>query len=400
MRTWLRSGTAILLWAVVGLAQAEVVNSSHIVLTIGDSTVLNLQGGGPNVPAQGSGSRTQGGVTANLAVDVNRYTAASINLTGSGNANAHVQGGSSFGFHLAPPAGANVKAGKLMLRVVLTGSASGNADVHLVTSVQSDFGSGSGNATISEGATHAVEFDVAVPIAPFVDDLSLAPGRIHMALVVTATVTPGNTAYAEATTETRVTGFRVLNSAGTQVSGFTLIADGGNLPELAASGPPPGIARLTAVEFHHAAFGHYFVSADAGEIAKLDAGTFAGWARTGQSFSVYSGTASGLVPVCRFFTVAFPPSSSHFYAPRGLGCEGTLANDKWTYEGDVFHVAVPDAAGTCPAAFVPVYRLYNNGRGGAPNHRFTTSEATRQAMLSQGYIAEGAGIGVGFCAPA
>ena len=35
-----------------------------------------------------------------------------------------------------------------------------------------------------------------------------------------------------------------------------------------------------------------------------------------------------------------------------------------------------------------------------PKKDTDTSEATRQAMLSQGYIAEGAGIGVGFCAPA
>lgn len=72
--------------------------------------------------------------------------------------------------------------------------------------------------------------------------------------------------------------------------------------------------------------------------------------------------------------------------------------DKWAYEGDVFHVPLPDATGNCPAATVPVYRLYNNGRGGAPNHRFTTSDATRLEMLAQGFVAEG--VGVGFCSPA
>jgi hypothetical protein len=103
--------------------------------------------------------------------------------------------------------------------------------------------------------------------------------------------------------------------------------------------------------------------------------------------------------VCRFFTVAFPPTSSHFYAPRGLGCEGTLTNDKWKFEGEVFYMDLPKPTGDCPAGSIPVYRLYNNGQGGAPNHRFTTSDATRTQMLAAGYVAEGAGVGVGFCAP-
>src|SRR5437660_12727213 len=82
--------------------------------------------------------------------------------------------------------------------------------------------------------------------------------------------------------------------------------------------------KALAVEYYHAAFGHYFITAIADEISKLDAGVFVGWARTGQSFNVYTIAGAGLVPVCRFFTTAFPPTSSHFYAPRGLGCEGTL----------------------------------------------------------------------------
>src|SRR5262249_18441638 len=141
------------------------------------------------------------------------------------------------------------------------------------------------------------------------------------------------------------------------------------------------------------------ITAIADEINKLDAGVFVGWARTGQAFNVYSAAGAGLVSVCRFFTIAFPPTSSHFYAPRGLGCEGTFANKDWQFEGDVFYSPLPDAGGTCPTGTVPVYRLYNNGQGGAPNHRLTTSLAIRAQMLANGYIAEGAGIGVGMCSP-
>ena len=178
-----------------------------------------------------------------------------------------------------------------------------------------------------------------------------------------------------------------------------MAADGGNIQERANTPPPPISGKTGAVEFYNAAFKHYFVSADAAEIAKLDGGTFAGWARTGQTFNVYKSVAAGTSPVCRFFTVAFPPTSSHFYAPRGLGCEGTLMDAKWQFEGEVFQVLLPDPAGNCPAGSVPVYRLYNNGQGGAPNHRFTASDATRREMLEQGFVAEGAGVGVGFCAP-
>jgi hypothetical protein len=157
--------------------------------------------------------------------------------------------------------------------------------------------------------------------------------------------------------------------------------------------------KQIAIEYFHAGFAHYFVTALTNEIAELDAGVFSGWVRTGQGFTVYGGPGTGLVPVCRFFTTAFPPASSHFYAPRGLGCEEALASKDWQFEGDVFYASLPDADGECPSGTLPVYRLYNNGQGGAPNHRFATSLAIRAEMLANGYIAEGAGVGVGMCSP-
>ena len=57
------------------------------------------------------------------------------------------------------------------------------------------------------------------------------------------------------------------------------------------------------------------------------------------------------------------------------------------------------AAGADFAGTVPVYRLYNNGMGNAPNHRFVTSLAERQNMINLGWVAEGAGIDVGMCVP-
>jgi hypothetical protein len=67
----------------------------------------------------------------------------------------------------------------------------------------------------------------------------------------------------------------------------------------------------------------------------------------------------------------------------------------------VFNVAAASADGSCPPATLPVYRLYNNGQGGAPNHRYTTDTGVRQQMIDAGWVPEGYGaLGVVMCAPA
>jgi len=162
-------------------------------------------------------------------------------------------------------------------------------------------------------------------------------------------------------------------------------------------------ADVTVVEYFHSGFNHHFITPVPVEIALLDAKAppFQLWSRTGVTFRAYDSNAApaGSVAICRFFNSSFAPKSSHFYAPKGLGCETTLANyPDWGLEDDrLFAVALPDAGGTCPGATVPVYRLYNNGLSGAPNHRFVVSLAERQKMLDKGYLAEGNGIGVGMC---
>jgi len=158
---------------------------------------------------------------------------------------------------------------------------------------------------------------------------------------------------------------------------------------------------VPAVEYYHAAFDHYFVTSIADEIAKLDNGTFVGWARTGESFNVYATAQNGTSDVCRFFSTAFGAKSSHFYTPDAAECATVKQNPDWLFEAAVFNARTPEAIGTCPSGFAPVYRLYNNGQGGAPNHRYTTSLPTRAQMLASGWIPEGYGtLGVVMCAPA
>jgi glucose/arabinose dehydrogenase len=160
----------------------------------------------------------------------------------------------------------------------------------------------------------------------------------------------------------------------------------------------------TAIEYFHAGFGHYFTTSLATEIATLDAGVFSGWARTGQSFLVDpaggTGNATANVDVCRFFSAGFAPKSSHFYTPLAGECEIVKGNARWQFEGEVFSVTIPDLHGACPVATIPLYRLYNDGQGGAPNHRYTTSFDTRATMLAQGWVPEGFGVtGVIACVP-
>jgi hypothetical protein len=196
----------------------------------------------------------------------------------------------------------------------------------------------------------------------------------------------------------------VVSSSGTG-SPQSVSATGNGTAGNSGGGGGGGGTKVLAVEYYNAGFDHYFVTAIADEIAKLDNGTFVGWQRTGLSFNVYAvaGAPAGSSTVHRFFSTSFAPRSSHFYTANPTEFAAVLANPNWQYEGDVFNVPMPSADGSCPAGTLPVYRLYNNGQGGAPNHRFTSDLVTRNAMLGRpadkAWVAEGAGTGVGMCSP-
>ena len=165
---------------------------------------------------------------------------------------------------------------------------------------------------------------------------------------------------------------------------------------LRITGDVASAAPIAAVEYYHAGFGHYFLTAQADEIAGLDGGAYGGaFARTGLEFKVRDGPANGTIPVCRFFTVTFAPKSSHFYTSDPGECEAVKNNPDWQFEKIAFYVHRYDG-GACPAGTIPVYRIYNNGQTGAPNHRFTTNLALYGNFVNtQGWAAEG----VRFCVP-
>jgi hypothetical protein len=213
------------------------------------------------------------------------------------------------------------------------------------------------------------------------------------------------------TTAGEVTEFDVGFAATAGLSGIATGADGNlwvsenALSRMGRLGIP-GITLVTVVEYHHAAFDHYFITPDADEIALLDAHAppLQDWSRTGFSFKAYASTAAprDAVGICRFFNDHFAGRSSHFYAAHGFGCETTLTTfPDWMLEdAALFSAILPDEAGQCPSGTIPVYRLYNNGAGGAPNHRFVTNLAERQRMIDARYTPEGAGKGVAMCVAA
>lgn len=149
--------------------------------------------------------------------------------------------------------------------------------------------------------------------------------------------------------------------------------------------------EAAAVEYYYAAFDHFFVTAFPAEIAALDGGLFNGWVRTGKTYPVEATAANGLNSVCRFFSVTFAPKSSHFYTPYTQECSGLIAGGVWQYEGVAFQLRLRGIDGSCPGGFNPYYRLYNNGQGGAPNHRYTDDLAVLNQMVAQGWSFEGDG---------
>lgn len=159
-----------------------------------------------------------------------------------------------------------------------------------------------------------------------------------------------------------------------------------------------GASKTRVVEYYHAGFGHYFVTASAAEMAALDSGQIPGWSRTEQAFYAYSAPANGAAETCRFFSTSFSPKSSHFYTPHAAECALVKNNPNWLYEGVAFYTDLPSSTGTCSGGATALYRLYNNGRGGAPNHRYTISPTIRWQMIAQGWIPEGWGtLGVAAC---
>ena len=157
-----------------------------------------------------------------------------------------------------------------------------------------------------------------------------------------------------------------------------------------ATEPP----RTDIVEYYAPSLDHYFMTGFAAEESALDAGTpIAGWNRTGGSFPAYSSPGEGLSTVCRFFGTPGLGANSHFYTAYDFECAAVKQMPGWIFEANAFYIAAN--VSQCPASTRPVFRMYNNGMGGQPNHRYVTSWPTIDAMQTAGWLLEG----VAFCSP-
>jgi hypothetical protein len=131
------------------------------------------------------------------------------------------------------------------------------------------------------------------------------------------------------------------------------------------------------------------------EQGALDTGVIAGWTRTGEQFTVVlhpgcAATWAGWHPVYRFYREPIGGPDTHFFGADEAEC-GWLRERRsagWVFEGAPFWVRYP-AGAACPEQAVPLFRAYNNGQGGAANHRYSTKQAVIDAMVGRGWIDEG-----------
>jgi YVTN family beta-propeller protein len=181
----------------------------------------------------------------------------------------------------------------------------------------------------------------------------------------------------------------VLDTASNTVTATVAVGNSPSAFGLFIGGLPQ---TVVAVEYYYADWNFYFETSFADEIAALDGGAFGGvFKRTGQTFMVWPETNPSASPTCRFFSTAFAPKSSHFYTPFASECAIVKTEPAWQFEAIAFYIQLAGLDGLCSGGTIPLYRLYNDGMGGAPNHRYTTSLAILNQMVAAGWIFEGNG---------
>ncbi len=162
-----------------------------------------------------------------------------------------------------------------------------------------------------------------------------------------------------------------------------------------AATPIDPAIQATVVEFYNQSLDHYFITTDVKEIADLDGGVHAGWARTGLSFQAIKAgsTFEGSIGVCRFYGRPEAHLDSHFYSGTLAECATLKASfaDSWLLESEeVFRgIPVDSMTGNCVSGSGPIYRLWNNRSD--VNHRYTDQIEIADQMKAKGYIPEGNG---------
>ena len=159
-------------------------------------------------------------------------------------------------------------------------------------------------------------------------------------------------------------------------------------------------AAMPAIEYHHAAFDHYFITSIADEITKLDNGTFAGWTRTGESFNVYRDAAAGMLRCAASSARRSRPRArtstrrSRRSAPRAS--KPATGNSKAV----VFAISMPTPPAIARPGRSRSIACTTTARARRPITATRRASAVRSQMLAQGWMPEGYGpLGVIMCSP-
>lgn len=172
------------------------------------------------------------------------------------------------------------------------------------------------------------------------------------------------------------------------------------------TGSPTGLLVLMdpVIEYYNKDLDHYFMTSSQPDIDALDSGRIPDWERTGESFQAWihrdpEKTPPNVGPVCRLYIPLDDGDSSHFFSASPEECALIKAqHPEYVLEtSTAFYASLPDPqTGECLYNQTPVYRVWN-GRADS-NHRYTTSPAIRDQMVSQGFVKEGYGPdGVAMC---
>ena len=156
-------------------------------------------------------------------------------------------------------------------------------------------------------------------------------------------------------------------------------------------GPGPGESYAVRVaEYFSPTLDQYFYTADAGEIAAIDAGRVAGgWLQTGRSFGAYRAIcrAGDWSAVYRFEGSSATGTGSHFLTSDRAECFVVQKSDRWSFASVPFMTGARGGDGGCNIWNVPLYRAWRPFGDSA--HRLTTDRTIIAEMVAQGWIDEG-----------